>query len=410
MPQSRKKEGAGHGGEEVRLQTYLAKAGIASRRASEALIAEGRVFVNGHSVTAPGTKVRPGVDRVEVNGEPVEEQPVTWVALHKPRGYVTSRIDQYGRKTVYDLLPDRFHGLFHVGRLDRDSEGILLLTNDGNTANRMLHPSYGTTKEYLADVEGRPASELLHRLVEGVEVDGETMRAESAKRLHQVDVDVFRIQLVLQEGKKREVRRMLESVGHPVVRLIRRRFGPVELGELPSGKWRVLASAELSHIGGDQKPRTKRARAVEAEPESDAPRAERPRPRKAETSRPRKSDSPRPSRPGARSASSRPERAESDRPSRAGSRSESDRPSRAGSRSESDRPSRTGSRSESSRPPRSDSRSESRPPRDDSPRPARGGSSRPPRDESARPARGGASRPPRDESARPARGGSSRPP
>jgi pseudouridine synthase len=232
----------------VRLQTFLARAGIASRRASEELIAAGRVFVNGVSVTAPGTKVRPGVDRVAVDGEPVEVQPTTWIALHKPKGYVTTRQDQYGRRTVYDLLPERFHSLFHVGRLDRDSEGIILLTNEGEVANRMLHPSFGITKEYWADVEGKPTSEQLHRLTEGVEDEGETLRAEEVRRLHQVDENVFRLQLVLREGKKREVRRMLAAVGHPVRRLIRRRFGPVSLGELPSGKWRVVTPAELASL------------------------------------------------------------------------------------------------------------------------------------------------------------------
>jgi 23S rRNA pseudouridine2605 synthase len=236
------------GGEEVRLQTYLARAGVASRRASEELIAAGRVFVNGVSVTAPGTKVRPGVDRVAVDGQPVEEQPTTWLALHKPRGYVTTRHDPYGRKTVYELIPERYHGLFHVGRLDRDSEGLLLLTNDGMLANRMLHPSFGITKEYWADVEGKPTAEQMHRLTEGVEAEGEKMRAESVKRLHQVDEGVFRLEVVLREGKKREVRRMLEAVGHPVRRLSRRRFGPVSLGELPAGKWRVITPAELSSL------------------------------------------------------------------------------------------------------------------------------------------------------------------
>ncbi|HEU0053134.1 MAG TPA: pseudouridine synthase, partial [Longimicrobium sp.] len=260
MPHSRKTSRPRSGGEEVRLQAFLARAGVASRRHSEELIAEGRVFVNGASVTAPGTKVRPGVDRIEVDGQPLEVQPLTWVALHKPKGYVTSREDQYGRPTVYDLIPDRFHSLFHVGRLDRDSEGILLLTNDGERAHRMLHPSVGVTKEYLADVEGRPAADALHALVDGVEVEGEVLRAETARRLHQVDENVHRVTVTLREGKKREVRRMLEAVGHPVKRLIRKRFGPVELGELPRGKWRIVTEAELAAVG-----RTERKRRAETE-------------------------------------------------------------------------------------------------------------------------------------------------
>ncbi|HEX8274713.1 MAG TPA: pseudouridine synthase [Longimicrobiaceae bacterium] len=233
-------------GEPVRLQVFIARSGIASRRGAEELIAEGRVWVNGEPVTAPGTKVTPGLDTVEVDGEPISSAVETmWVALHKPKGYVTTRHDPYGRKTIYELLPAKLHHLFHVGRLDRDSEGILLLTNDGPGANRFLHPRFGVTKEYLVDVDGRPTSEEMRRLVGGVELEDGVARAESAERLHQVDLDVWRIRVVLREGKKREVRRMLDAVGHPVRRLIRRRFGPVELGELPSGKWRVLGPTEL---------------------------------------------------------------------------------------------------------------------------------------------------------------------
>jgi len=217
-------------GEEVRLQAFLAHSGVSSRRAAEELIAAGQVFVNGKSVTAPGTKIRPGVDEVEVQGRPVEVQPATWIALHKPKGYVTTRLDPYGRKTVYELIPEKYHGLFHVGRLDRDSEGLLLLTNQGELANRMLHPSFGVTKEYWADVEGKPTAEEMHRLTEGVEADGEVMQAESVRRLHQTGENQHRLSVVMREGKKREVRRMLEALGHPVARLIRRQFAIFKIG------------------------------------------------------------------------------------------------------------------------------------------------------------------------------------
>ncbi|HEX7243742.1 MAG TPA: pseudouridine synthase [Longimicrobiaceae bacterium] len=246
--------GGNAGGEPVRLQVFIARAGLASRRAAEELIAHGRVFVNGEIVTAPGTKVVPGRDRVEVDGELVATvSETTWVALHKPKGYVTTRTDPYGRKTIYDLLPPRFHTLFHVGRLDRDSEGLLLLTNDGPTANRFLHPRFGATKEYLVDVLGHPTSEELRRLVAGVELEDGMARAESVERLHQTDVDAYRVRVVLKEGKKREVRRMMDAIGHPVRRLIRRRFGPVELGELPSGRWRIVAPAELRGVSRDDR-------------------------------------------------------------------------------------------------------------------------------------------------------------
>lgn len=233
-------------GEPVRLQVYISRAGIASRRGAEELVAQGRVTVNGARVTAPGTKVAPGRDRVEVDGKAVEQVGLTWLALHKPKGYVTSRRDTWGRPTVYDLLPEKFQTLFHVGRLDRDSEGLLLMTNDGEGANRMLHPRYGITKEYLVDVEGQLTAGEARELVEGVELEEGVARAESVDRLHKVDEGVFRVRIVLREGKKREVRRMMETIGHPVRRLVRRRFGPVELAEMKSGKWRLVSPAELS--------------------------------------------------------------------------------------------------------------------------------------------------------------------
>ncbi|CAN5289309.1 pseudouridine synthase [soil metagenome] len=237
-----------HSSGEVRLQAYLARAGVASRRASEELIRQGRVRVNGRVVTLLGSKVDPAQDRVEVDGEVVRTEALTWVALHKPRGYVTSRTDAFGRPTIYALLPPRFHSLFHVGRLDRNSEGLLLLSNDGETANRLLHPRYGTTKEYLVDVQGRVEREAIQQLTHGVQLEDGLARAESVDRLHQVDQDVFRIRMVLREGRKREVRRMCEAVGHPVRRLLRQRFGPIELGELPAGRWRIVSPTELGML------------------------------------------------------------------------------------------------------------------------------------------------------------------
>ncbi|MDB4948528.1 MAG: transporter, partial [Gemmatimonadetes bacterium] len=252
---------------DLRLQAYLARAGVASRRASEELIAQGRVEVNGATVTAPGTKVRPGHDKVAVDGDPVEQVGITWLALHKPRGYVTARNDPYGRKTIYELIPEKYHSLFHVGRLDRDSEGILLLTNDGETANRMLHPSFGTSKEYMVDVEGQPPSEVVAHLLRGVELDDGVAKAEEVQRLHQTGDNLHRLRIVLKEGKKREIRRMMDALGHPVHRLVRRRFGPVELGELPAGKFRIVAPSELRSLDPDarRKPRkTTTADALEA--------------------------------------------------------------------------------------------------------------------------------------------------
>jgi 23S rRNA pseudouridine2605 synthase len=235
-------------GEAVRLQAFLARSGIASRRAAEEMITHGRIAVNGETVTAMGLTVVPGVDRVEVDGEEVKVAPTTWLALHKPKGFVTTRIDPYGRRTVYDLLPEQFHGLFHVGRLDRDSEGLLLLTNDGELANRFLHPSHGIDKEYDVIVTGKPSDATLRQLVEGVELEDGVAHAESAKLIGPAGNGLSRVKLVLREGKKREVRRMMAALGHEVTRLVRRRFGPVTLGELPKGKYRIVQPEELSHV------------------------------------------------------------------------------------------------------------------------------------------------------------------
>lgn len=232
-------------GAPVRLQTFLARAGVASRRASEELIAAGRVMVNGRTVTELGSKVVPGRDRVLVDGRPVRERRPIWIALNKPPGYVTTRDDPRGRRTVYDLLPERLHHLFHVGRLDRKSEGLLLLTNEGELAHRLLHPRYGVTKEYVVEIEGEPQEEALEQLVAGVRVDDEELRAESVEVLPATRPGHTRLRLVLREGRYREVRRMLEALGHVVTRLSRRRFGPIRLGRLRRGEWRELSEEEL---------------------------------------------------------------------------------------------------------------------------------------------------------------------
>jgi 23S rRNA pseudouridine2605 synthase len=232
-------------GEPIRLQVYLARAGVASRRASEELILSGRVAVNGRTVTELGSKVDPGTDRVAVDGRAVVLKKPVWIALHKPRGYVTTRDDPEGRRTVYDLLPPELHHLFHVGRLDRQSEGLLLLTNEGEGANRLMHPRYGVDKEYVVTIEGAPTHDDLDRLVDGIEADGETFRAEAVEVLPATAADTTRIKLILREGRNREVRRMFEALGHGVAKLTRRRFGPIRLGKLRRGDWRELTADEL---------------------------------------------------------------------------------------------------------------------------------------------------------------------
>ena len=261
-------------GEELRLQVFLARAGVASRRASEELIRAGRVKVNGEPVQI-GSKVTPGRDVVTVDGRRVALQKAEWIAVHKPKGYVTTRDDPSGRRTVYDLIPEELHHLFHVGRLDRDSSGIILLTNDGDTANLLLHPRYATTKEYLADVEEEPSNRTIRQLVEGIELEDGLAQAEAAQSLGELDDGLFRVSLTMREGRRREVRRMLEEVGHPVRRLFRSRFGPIEVGRLRSGHWRRLTDTEIHWL----RPEKSSATPDSADKKPSPPKSRRP-PRK----------------------------------------------------------------------------------------------------------------------------------
>jgi 23S rRNA pseudouridine2605 synthase len=246
-PAAKKPEPQGHGS--LRLQTFLARAGVASRRASEELIRDRRVVVNGRPAEL-GSSVDPNRDVVRVDGHPVHLKPSEWLALHKPRGYVSTRDDPEGRKTIYELLPKELHHLFHVGRLDRSSSGLLLMTNDGELANRLLHPRYGTTKEYVVDVEGTPDTRTLRQLVDGVQLEDGIASALSVETRGESAPDVSRLVVVLEEGRNREVRRMMEAIGHPVKRLFRRSFGPIKVGNLAPGRWRRLTSAEVGSLAG----------------------------------------------------------------------------------------------------------------------------------------------------------------
>ena len=277
--------------EQIRLQVFLARAGVSSRRGGEELIRAGRVKVN-DEVAELGSKVTPGRDVVTVNGRRVSLQRPEWVALHKPKGYVTTRDDPGGRRTVYDLLPEDLHHLFHVGRLDRDSTGLILLTNDGDTANLLLHPRYGTTKEYLADVEEMPDPRHIRQLVKGVEMDDGVGHAVSADSLGELDDGLFRVRLTMREGRRREVRRMLEVLGYPVRRLFRRRFASIDVGDLRSGRWRYLTDAEVERLRTPESEQAKQPRkagsksARKSTPRSPREAGERPGPRKSASKRP----------------------------------------------------------------------------------------------------------------------------
>jgi 23S rRNA pseudouridine2605 synthase len=229
------------------LQKVLARAGVASRRKCEEWIAEGRVRVNGQTVREPGLQIDADRDRVEVDGQPiVVSTPRVYLIVNKPPGYLSTVRDPRGRPTVLDLVatPER---VYPVGRLDLDSEGLLLLTNDGELAQRLTHPSFEHEKEYHVRVNGRPTRPSLQRLREGIELeDGFTWPAV---------VNVLReeaggtwLRFVIHEGRKRQLRRMCEAVGHDVTRLIRVRIGPISLGDLPAGESRALTKAEVEAL------------------------------------------------------------------------------------------------------------------------------------------------------------------
>jgi 23S rRNA pseudouridine2605 synthase len=229
-----------------RLQKVLAAAGVASRRASEDLIVAGRVTVNGVRARI-GDKVDPVTDIVEVDGERVKVDPdLVYVMLNKPQGVVTTTSDPEGRQTVSDLisLDER---LYPVGRLDQDTEGLVLMTNDGTLVHHLLHPSFEVERVYLALVPGPVRREPLRRLTEGIELDDGLARA---RRVREVESSRGRalLEIVMTEGRKREVRRMLAEVGLPVERLARVAFGGVELGDLRQGRWRFLNNTEISRL------------------------------------------------------------------------------------------------------------------------------------------------------------------
>jgi 23S rRNA pseudouridine2605 synthase len=230
----------------VRLQQYLARAGVASRRASEELIAAGAIRVNGAVVRKLGTQVAPG-DRVEYRGRPVVPvDAYTYRVLHKPVGVVTTLSDPEGRRTVASLIAAEgiVQRLVPVGRLDYDTSGVLLLTDDGDLAHALTHPSFGVAKTYRAMVRGRMRPEEAARLTEGVRLD--SSRTNPARiRIVAARGDHTVVDLTLHEGRNRQVRRMFEAVGHPVVALVRTQFGPLGLGALGIGHLRELTSREL---------------------------------------------------------------------------------------------------------------------------------------------------------------------
>jgi len=231
----------------VRLQKYLAEAGVASRRAGEELIRAGRVAVNGQTVQVLGIKIQPGHDRVTVDGQLVKAKRKIYLALHKPPGLVCSRKDELGRPTIYQLLPKEWGHLHSVGRLDYNSEGLIFLTNDGEFSLHLTHPRYGIHKKYIATVEGLVEEETLRRFTKGLWYEGEHFKAEKA-RLISANSSASEVELDLAEGKYREVRRLFESQGHTIKRLRRVPIGKIRLGEMRPGKWRTLTETEIKTL------------------------------------------------------------------------------------------------------------------------------------------------------------------
>jgi 23S rRNA pseudouridine2605 synthase len=230
-----------------RLNKILAHAGVGSRRHVEELITAGRISVDGDVIRELGTKVDPATQRVAVDGNPVAvERPVYWV-VNKPRGYLCTNNDPSGRPLALDLVPHIEQRVYTVGRLDEDSEGLLLLTNDGDLAFRLMHPRFGVDKTYLVQVAGRPTRDELDQLLKGVWLSDGHVKAQRVKTLKSQG-DSLWLQIVLNEGKNREIRRMLAKLGHKVMRLRRVALGPVLLDRLPKGKARRLKPQELTAL------------------------------------------------------------------------------------------------------------------------------------------------------------------
>ena len=232
----------------MRLQKYLALCGVASRRRAEQMILEGKVQVNGQTVREMGVQVDEETDRVTVEGDIVRPEPEKhYIAYYKPIGEVTTVSDPEGRATVMDKFRDYPVRLFPVGRLDFDSEGLLLLTNDGEMMNRLLHPSREVSKVYLIKASNDVTDEEIRRMRRGVMIDGKMTAPAEVRRIRKEAFDTVLL-ISIHEGRNRQVRKMVEAVGHQVVSLRRVAFGPVQLGDLPRGQWRRLTDAEIKRL------------------------------------------------------------------------------------------------------------------------------------------------------------------
>jgi 23S rRNA pseudouridine2605 synthase len=234
--------------EGIRLQKVLAQAGLGSRRACEELIAQGRVEVDGRVVREQGLRVDPLRANIRVDGERVPTAPdLIVLALNKPRGVVTTMSDDLGRPCVGDYVSDRTERLFHIGRLDSDTEGLLLLTNDGVLAQNLSHPSHGVPKTYIALVPGPVRREVGRQLREGIELEDGPAKVDSFGIVEATPNQAL-VEVVLHEGRNHIVRRLLDAAGHPVEELVRTQIGPIRLGQLRPGRYRAITGAELRSL------------------------------------------------------------------------------------------------------------------------------------------------------------------
>ena len=232
-----------------RLNKIIADAGIASRRAADQLILEGRVSVDGEIIIELGGKYDPEINDVKVDGESLSiNKSKTYLAFHKPAGIISTMSDPEGRANLGDYFKDRKDRLYHVGRLDKDSEGIILLTNDGDLAHRATHPSYGLEKRYLVEVEGEFNKQMSDQLLQGVRLEDGLARAMKVVHARAVSKNHHWVEITIHEGRFHIIRRLIESLGLKVLRLIRLDFGPINLGDMKPGRHRVLNSQEMTNL------------------------------------------------------------------------------------------------------------------------------------------------------------------
>ena len=232
-----------------RLNKIIADAGIASRRAADQLILEGRVSVDGEIIIELGGKYDPEINDVKVDGESlIINKSKTYLAFHKPAGIISTMSDPEGRANLGDYFKDRKDRLYHVGRLDKDSEGIILLTNDGDLAHRATHPSYGLEKRYLVEVEGEFNKQMSDQLLQGVRLEDGLARAMKVVHARAVSKNHHWVEITIHEGRFHIIRRLIESLGLKVLRLIRLDFGPINLGDMKAGRHRVLNSQEMTNL------------------------------------------------------------------------------------------------------------------------------------------------------------------